>query len=217
MKTLQLVPGAVTLADLAQVYWDEAAVTLDPVCHPDIERAHDQIARAAAGNAAVYGVNTGFGKLASVKIAAKDTATLQRNLIVSHCCGVGPAISRRHARLVMALKLLSLGRGASGVRLEIVHLLEGMLGAGVTPVIPAQGSVGASGDLAPLAHMAAVMMGQGEAEFQGTVMPGAEALAKAGLVPIELGAKEGLALINGTQFSTAFALAGLFGAWRGSL
>ena len=214
MKTLQLVPGAVTLADLAQVYWDEAAVTLDPVCHPDIERAQNQIARAAAGNAAVYGVNTGFGKLASVKIAAKDTATLQRNLILSHCCGVGPAISRRHARLVMALKLLSLGRGASGVRLEIVHLLEGMLGAGVTPVIPAQGSVGASGDLAPLAHMAAVMMGQGEAEFQGTVMPGAEALAKAGLVPIELGAKEGLALINGTQFSTAFALAGLFGAWR---
>jgi histidine ammonia-lyase len=139
---------------------------------------------------------------------------LQRNLILSHCCGVGPAIPRRHARLLMALKLLSLGRGASGVRLEVVTLIEAMLAKGVTPMIPAQGSVGASGDLAPLAHMAAVMMGHGEAEFGGKVMPGAEALSAAGLTAIELGPKEGLALINGTQFSTAFALAGLFGAWR---
>ncbi len=116
----------------------------------------------------------------------------------------------------MALKLLSLGRGASGVRLEVVTLLEQMLDKGVTPVIPAQGSVGASGDLAPLAHMAAVMMGHGEAEFGGTVMAGADALKAAGLTAVELGPKEGLALINGTQFSTAFALAGLFGAWRGA-
>jgi histidine ammonia-lyase len=115
---------------------------------------------------------------------------------------------------MMVLKLLSLGRGASGVRLELIVLLEGMLAKGVTPVIPAQGSVGASGDLAPLAHMAAVMMGHGEADYEGIVLPGADALEKAGLKAIELGAKEGLALINGTQFSTAFALAGLFGAWR---
>jgi histidine ammonia-lyase len=115
----------------------------------------------------------------------------------------------------MALKLFSLGRGASGVRLEIVDLIEAMLEKGVTPVIPAQGSVGASGDLAPLAHMAAAMMGHGEAEYDGTVMSGDKALAAAGLMPVELGPKEGLALINGTQFSTAFALAGLFGAWRG--
>lgn len=187
---------------------------LDPACHADIELAHSRIAKAVAGTDAVYGVNTGFGKLASVKIESGDTATLQRNLILSHCCGVGPAISRRHARLVMALKLLSLGRGASGVRLEVVQLIEAMLDKGVTPVIPAQGSVGASGDLAPLAHMAAVMMGHGEAEFGGKVMPGGKALAAAGLTPVELGPKEGLALINGTQFSTAFALAGLFGAWR---
>ncbi|MGJ8546834.1 MAG: histidine ammonia-lyase [Sulfitobacter sp.] len=211
---LTLTPGAVTLADLAQIYWHEAPVQLDPACHGDIELAHARITAAAAGTEAVYGVNTGFGKLASVKIEAKDTATLQRNLILSHCCGVGPAISRRHARLLMALKLLSLGRGASGVRLELVHLIEAMLAKGVTPVIPAQGSVGASGDLAPLAHMAAAMMGHGEAEYNGQVMPGAQALAAAGLTPIELGPKEGLALINGTQFSTAFALAGLFGAWR---
>ena len=181
---------------------------------PAIELAQAKIAAAAAGQVAVYGVNTGFGKLASVKIAVKDTAALQRNLILSHCCGVGPAIPRRHARLMMVLTLLSLGRGASGVRLVLVDLIQCMLEKGVTPVIPAQGSVGASGDLAPLAHMAAVMMGHGEAEFDGAVMPGAAALSAAGLQPVELGAKEGLALINGTQFSTAFALAGLFGAWR---
>lgn len=217
MTTLTLTPGAVTLADLHRIYWNEEAVRLDSACHPAIELAHSRIAAAVAGTDAVYGVNTGFGKLASVKIESKDTATLQRNLILSHCCGVGPAIPRRHARLLMALKLLSLGRGASGVRLEVVRLIEGMLEKGVTPVIPAQGSVGASGDLAPLAHMAAAMMGHGEAEFDGKVMSGADALKAAGLTAIELGPKEGLALINGTQFSTAFALAGLFGAWRGAL
>ena len=214
MSTLTLTPGAVTLDHLAQIYWSEAPVRLDPACRPDMERAQARIARAAAGTDAVYGVNTGFGKLASTRIASEDTAALQRNLILSHCCGVGAAIPRRMSRMLMALKLLSLGRGASGVRLEIVDLIEAMLEAGVTPVIPAQGSVGASGDLAPLAHMAAAMMGHGEAEYQGRVMPGAEALAAANLAPVELGPKEGLALINGTQFSTAFALAGLFGAWR---
>ena len=214
MTSFTLTPGQVTLADLARIYWDELAVKLDPACFPAITAAQQKIAAAASGNDAVYGVNTGFGKLASVKIAAQDTATLQRNLILSHCCGVGAPISRAHARLIMALKLLSLGRGASGVRLELVHLLEDMLARGVTPVIPAQGSVGASGDLAPLAHMAAVMMGEGEAEFEGKHMQGGKALAAAGLKPVELGPKEGLALINGTQFSTAFALAGLFSAWR---
>ncbi|MGB4828050.1 MAG: histidine ammonia-lyase, partial [Paracoccaceae bacterium] len=162
----------------------------------------------------VYGVNTGFGKLASMRIAPEDTATLQRNLILSHCCGVGDSIPRKHARLWMVLKLLSFGRGASGVRWEFVELIEAMLKKGVTPVIPAQGSVGASGDLAPLSHMAAVIIGEGEAEYQGKVMPGAKALAAAGLTPIPLGPKEGLAFINGTQFSTAFALAGLFDGWN---
>ncbi len=214
MTTMTLTPGTVTLSQLEQVFREERPVQLDPACHPSVEEAHKRIADAAAGEAAVYGVNTGFGKLASVKIAAEDTATLQRNLILSHCCGVGPAISRTLARLMVVLKLLSLGRGASGVRPEVITLLEGMLSKGVTPVIPAQGSVGASGDLAPLSHMASVMMGAGEAEFGGDVMPGDAALSKAGLQPIELGPKEGLALINGTQFSTAFALAGLFGAWQ---
>jgi histidine ammonia-lyase len=214
VTTLTLTPGHVTLADLEVIYWGDVSVRLADTCRPAMLAAQAKIAAAAAGNAAVYGVNTGFGKLASVKIEAKDTATLQRNLILSHCCGVGESIARRHARLMMVLKLLSLGRGASGVRLEVVDLIQAMLEKAVTPVIPAQGSVGASGDLAPLAHMAAVMMGAGEAEFEGTILPGAEALARAGLKPVAFGPKEGLALINGTQFSTAFALAGLFGAWR---
>jgi histidine ammonia-lyase len=162
----------------------------------------------------VYGVNTGFGKLASVTIAPEDTAQLQRNLILSHCSGVGDPIPARMTRLMMALKLLSLGRGASGVRWDVIELMTEMLAKQVTPVVPCQGSVGASGDLAPLAHMAAAMIGEGEAEFDGKRMAGGAALAAAGLTPVELGPKEGLALINGTQFSTAFALAGLFEAWR---
>jgi len=214
VTSLTLSPGSVTLAELARVYFDEASVRLDRAAKPAVDRAAAAIRAAAEGGVPVYGVNTGFGKLASLRIAPKDTATLQRNLILSHCCGVGEPIGRAHARLMMALKLLSLGRGASGVRWELVELLEDMLDRGVTPVIPAQGSVGASGDLAPLAHMTAVLIGAGEAEYQGKVMPGAEALAAAGLKPVPLGPKEGLAFINGTQFSTAFGLAGLFEAWR---
>jgi len=214
VTSLTLFPGSVTLAELARVYFDDASVRLDRAAKPAVDRAAAAIRAAAEGGVPVYGVNTGFGKLASLRIAPKDTATLQRNLILSHCCGVGEPIGRAHARLMMALKLLSLGRGASGVRWELVELLEDMLDRGVTPVIPAQGSVGASGDLAPLAHMTAVLIGAGEAEYQGKVMPGAEALAAAGLKPVPLGPKEGLAFINGTQFSTAFGLAGLFEAWR---
>lgn len=217
MKVLILTPGQVSLNDLHKTYKEECAVKLDQSCYPAMEYAQVKIAQAAQGDEAVYGVNTGFGKLASVKIAAQDTATLQRNLILSHCCGVGTPIPRSHARLMMALKLLSLGRGASGIRISLVNLLEALLEKGITPVIPAQGSVGASGDLAPLAHMAAVLMGEGEAEYQGEILSGSKALSKAGLSPIELGPKEGLALINGTQFSTAFALAGLFDAWQAAM
>ena len=213
MTDLTLIPGQTTLAQLAKVYHSGAAVTLDRSARPAIEAAATIIQAAAAGQTPVYGVNTGFGKLASLRIALGETAALQRNLILSHCCGVGAPISRRHTRLMMVLKLLSLGRGASGVRWALIELLEGMLARGVTPVVPAQGSVGASGDLAPLAHMTAVLIGAGEASFDGQIMPGAKALALAGLEPVPLGPKEGLALINGTQFSTAFALAGLFDGW----
>ena len=209
-----LTPAAVTLAQIEHIYRNELPVKLHPSARAGVDAAAAQIAAAAAGDTAVYGVNTGFGKLASLKIAAKDTATLQRNLILSHCCGVGDPMPRNVARLMMALKLLSLGRGASGVRWEIVAQIEALLDHGITPVIPAQGSVGASGDLAPLAHMTAVMIGAGEAEVDGRILPARDALALKGLTPVTLGPKEGLALINGTQFSTAYALAGLFDAWR---
>ncbi|MCE6952872.1 histidine ammonia-lyase [Cereibacter sphaeroides] len=209
-----LTPGHATLAQLEAIWREGRAARLDPGARPAVEAAAARIAEAAAGEAPVYGVNTGFGKLANLKIAAGDTARLQRNLILSHCCGVGEPMPTATARLMMVLKLLSLGRGASGVRWEIVALLEAMLERGVTPVVPGQGSVGASGDLAPLAHMAAAMIGEGEAEMGGRVLPASAALAEAGLTPVTLGPKEGLALINGTQFSTAYALAGLFDGWR---
>jgi len=212
--TRHLTPGKATLADLHKVWRGTDPVALDPAARPGVEAAAALVATAAAGEGAVYGVNTGFGKLASVKIAPEDTATLQRNLILSHCCGVGEVLDAPTTRLMMVLKLLSLGRGASGCAWEVIEIIEGMLARGVMPVIPAQGSVGASGDLAPLAHMAATMIGEGEAIIAGTRMPGGEALQKAGLTPITLGPKEGLALINGTQFSTACALVGLWGAWQ---
>ncbi|MCJ8520706.1 histidine ammonia-lyase [Pseudorhizobium tarimense] len=212
--TIRLHPGHVTVSELADLYWCNGAAALDRSFDAGIEKSARRIAEIAAGNAPVYGINTGFGKLASIKIDSADVAKLQRNLILSHCCGLGSPLPENVVRLIMALKLISLGRGASGVRLELVRLLENMLEKGVIPVIPEKGSVGASGDLAPLAHMAAVMMGEGEAMHEGRVLPGAAALAQAGLEPIELAAKEGLALINGTQVSTALALAGLFRAHR---
>ncbi|WP_371168645.1 histidine ammonia-lyase [Aliiroseovarius sp. 2305UL8-7] len=214
MTQLVLTPGQVSLSELSQVFWHEIPVRLDRDCESAVRDAANRIDAAAAGTEAVYGVNTGFGKLASIKIAAKDTATLQRNLILSHCCGVGDAMPRHLVRLMMTLKLLSFGRGASGVRWQLVEMLEQMLARGVTPVVPAQGSVGASGDLAPLAHMTAVLLGEAEAEYENEILPAGEALNRAGLAPVELGPKEGLAFINGTQFSTAYALAGLFRGWR---
>ena len=211
---ITLTPGAVTLATLRGLYWQQTPARLDPAAMPGIENACARVAEVAAGDAAVYGINTGFGKLASIRIAPGDVATLQRNLILSHCCGVGDPLAPEIVRLIMTLKLMSLGRGASGVRPELVALLEAMLDRGLMPVIPEKGSVGASGDLAPLAHMAAVMIGAGEAWIGPDRLPGAEALARVGLSPVELVAKEGLALINGTQVSTALALAGLFRAER---
>lgn len=207
-------PGATSLAVLEAIWRTDAPARLDPSARPGVDASATVIHKAARGDDPVYGVNTGFGKLASVRIAPDDTEALQRNLILSHCCGVGEALEPATVRLMMALKLLSLGRGASGVRWDICALIEAMLERGVLPVIPVQGSVGASGDLAPLAHMAAVMIGEGEATHRGRTMTGGAALAAAGLTPVVLGPKEGLALINGTQFSTACALVGLFEAWR---
>ena len=209
---LTLTPGTTDLAMLETLWREGAPARLDDGARAPVEAAAQRVRVAARGDVPGYGVNTGFGKLASVRITPDDTETLQRNLILSHCCGVGDTLDIATTRLMMALKLLSLGRGASGVRWEICALIEGMLAQDVTPVLPSQGSVGASGDLAPLAHMSAVMIGEGEALFKDEYLPGGEALARAGLTPVTLGPKEGLALINGTQFSTAAALAALFEA-----
>ncbi len=209
---IEMIPGTVTLATLEEIWRKGTPAHLAASARPAVEAAAAMVAEAAAGEAPVYGINTGFGKLASTKIAAKDTATLQRNLILSHSCGVGEPLAEDKVRLMMVLKLLSLGRGASGVRWLVINQIEEMLARGVTPVVPSQGSVGASGDLAPLAHMTAAMIGEGEATFEGERLSGAEALKRAGMEPIVLGPKEGLGLINGTQFSTACALAGLFQA-----
>lgn len=211
MTTITLIPGQMTLADWRSIYRG-AAVSLDPACHAPVAKGAATVAAIVDKGAPVYGINTGFGKLANIGIARDDLATLQRNLVISHAAGVGEPVPAAIVRLMMALKLASLGRGASGIRLETLLRLEAMLARNLLPVVPGQGSVGASGDLAPLAHMSAGMIGLGDMLLDGVRMSAAEALAKAGLTPLELGPKEGLALLNGTQFSTAHALAGLFEA-----
>jgi histidine ammonia-lyase len=214
MSAVLLTPGRADLTRIEAIYRQGLPARIDRAAKDRIIAAAEKIAIAASGDKPVYGVNTGFGKLANVKIRKADTASLQRNLILSHCAGVGERAPGAIVRLMMVLKLLSLGRGASGVRWAIIEMIEAMLESGVTPVVPAQGSVGASGDLAPLAHMAATMIGEGQAEFNGRILPSQDALKAVGIAPVELAAKEGLALINGTQFSCAYALAGLFDAWR---
>ncbi|MEO1293733.1 MAG: histidine ammonia-lyase [Pseudomonadota bacterium] len=215
---MTLLPGQVGL-DTLRATLAGTPSRLDPSCRPAVEASAAIIAAAAAGEAPLYGVNTGFGKLASVRIAAEDTAQLQRNLIRSHASGIGPALAPSTVRLILALKLLSLGRGASGVRWGVIEQIEALLAADLLPVIPAQGSVGASGDLAPLAHMTLALMGEGEADLKGERMAAGDALRRIGRAPISLGPKEGLALINGTQVSTALAIEGLFRAntalWSG--
>jgi histidine ammonia-lyase len=212
-RTVRLVPGSVSLVDWREVYFG-AAVALDESCRSQIEAGAKTIEAIIAKGEPVYGINTGFGKLASVRIGHADLATLQRNLVLSHAAGVGEPLPVPVVRLMMSLKLASLAQGASGVRWSTIEHLVGCLKQGLVPVVPGQGSVGASGDLAPLAHMTAALMGVGEFVVDGARIPAETALAKADLAPLALGPKEGLALLNGTQTSTALALAGLFEAER---
>lgn len=206
-------PGNVPYADWLAIYRGTAPRLHDD-CHAVIAASAASVDRIIARGDPVYGINTGFGKLASVRIDTADLTTLQRNIVLSHAAGVGDPMPVPVARLMMALKLASLAHGASGVRPATIALLEAMLARGLTPSVPAQGSVGASGDLAPLAHMTAAMIGVGTILVDGQSMPARDALDQAGLAPLTLGPKEGLALLNGTQFSTAYALAGLFEAER---
>ena len=210
---VELNPGAVTLAELRGV-WGGAAVELSLQAWEAIEAASQAVGRILASGRTVYGVNTGFGLLAQTRIADDRLEELQRNLILSHSCGLGEPLERRIVRMTIALKAIGLGRGHSGVRPAIVERLLALLDAEALPVIPSQGSVGASGDLAPLAHLAAALIGEGEIELAGERMAAAEALRRMGLEPLVLGPKEGLALINGTQVSTAIALDVLFTAER---
>ncbi|MCG7503561.1 histidine ammonia-lyase [Mesorhizobium retamae] len=211
MTELVLKPGNATLADWRAIYRGATPV-LDPSYKAAIEASAKAVERIVAKGEPVYGINTGFGKLASVRIPAADLETLQRNIVLSHAAGVGEPMPVAVARLMMALKMASLAQGASGVRQQTIDLLQKMLANDVIPVVPAQGSVGASGDLAPLSHMTAVMIGVGECFTPHGRVPARVAFASHGLEPVILGAKEGLALLNGTQFSTAYALAGLFEA-----
>jgi len=206
-----LKPGATSLKEWRAIYRG-AGAALDPACRAAVDESAKAVARIISKGAPIYGINTGFGKLASVKIADADLQQLQRNIVLSHAAGVGEPMPVNVARLMMALKIASLGQGASGIQSRTLDLLEAMIARDIVPVIPNQGSVGASGDLAPLAHMTSVMIGVGEAFTPKGRMSAVDALDSAGLAPIVLGAKEGLALLNGTQFSTAYGLAGLFEA-----
>ncbi len=214
MKSIPLTPATLSLHDLEDVYRNGSIVEVNRKAKEQVDRAAAVVDRYATGASPVYGVNTGFGKLANTRIDAKDTGQLQRNLILSHCCGVGDPLPDSIVRMIMVLKLNSLGRGASGVRWILIELLQEMLANNILPLIPSQGSVGASGDLAPLAHLTAAMMGEGDVRLNGVQMPAGQALKSAGLAPVVLAAKEGLGMINGTQVSTALALAGLFECWR---
>jgi histidine ammonia-lyase len=197
------------MRDWQRIYAGARAV-LDPSAAAAVDKSARTVESIVDRGEPVYGINTGFGKLASVRIERADLARLQRNIVLSHAAGVGAPTPHNVVRLMMALKLASLGQGASGVRSATVTLLQAMLAEGLVPVIPCQGSVGASGDLAPLAHLAATMIGVGELSLNGEPRPALEALRARGLAPLDLGPKEGLALLNGTQFSTAYALAALF-------
>ena len=209
---MQLVPGHLTLPALRSYALSREPLRLDDSARGALAGGAAAVARIVAEGKPVYGINTGFGKLAQTHIAADQLELLQRNLVLSHSVGVGAPLDDAAVRLTMLLKVASLARGYSGVRPEIVDAMVALLNAGVHPVIPSKGSVGASGDLAPLAHMSAVLLGWGQARHQGRVLPAVEALKIAGLSPLTLGPKEGLALLNGTQVSTALALIGLFAA-----
>ncbi len=214
MKPLLLVPGSLRYADLRHLWAAPQDIAVDAAARPAVDAAAQAVDRVIASGRTVYGVNTGFGLLARTHIDAARLAELQRALVLSHSAGTGALLDDGVVRLTMALKAASLARGYSGIRWSVIEALVALANAGVVPCIPAQGSVGASGDLAPLAHLSAVLIGEGEAKVDGRVVPARDALARAGVKPVVLGPKEGLALLNGTQVSTALALAGLFAAER---
>ncbi|PCF94615.1 histidine ammonia-lyase [Vreelandella nigrificans] len=212
MTHLDIQPGKMTLAQARQVFQSPVTVSLPASANDAIQKSVDCVNRVVEENRTVYGINTGFGLLAQTRIADEDLEALQRSLVLSHATGVGAAMDDNLVRLIMVLKVNSLARGFSGIRREVLDALIALINAEVYPHIPLKGSVGASGDLAPLAHMSVVLIGVGKARYKGEWLSAEEALKIAGLSPIALAPKEGLALLNGTQVSTAYALRGLFDA-----
>ena len=210
MDTLTLIPGTLTLQQLRTVFRQHVSLSLDDSAKAAIEAAEQTVLDVIKENRTVYGINTGFGLLANTRIDVDELELLQRSIVLSHAAGTGDFMSEDTVRLLMLLKINSLARGYSGIRLSVVEALIQLYNAEVYPAIPEKGSVGASGDLAPLAHMSVVLLGEGEAFYRGERIEAKQALNIAGLEPIALAPKEGLALLNGTQASTAFALQGLF-------
>jgi histidine ammonia-lyase len=208
----RLIPGQLRLTELRELLHSRRQIEIDPAAHAAIDASAGVVQAVLDRKQTAYGVNTGFGSLAHTRIPDAQVADLQRRLVVSHAAGTGPLLSDDAVHLILLLKINALARGFSGIRRPVIEALVRLLNAQVYPCIPAKGSVGASGDLAPLAHMSAALLGLGEVRHQGKVLPARDGLKLAGLQPVELAAKEGLALLNGTQASTALACIGLFAA-----
>jgi len=207
-----ITPGGLDATILYRIWRSSGPLVCDPAWRPRVEQSAEAVAGIVASGETVYGINTGFGKLAATRIADDQLAELQTRLILSHAAGTGPNLADRTLRLVMALKIGALAQGFSGIRWLVIEALEALIAHRVYPLVPAKGSCGASGDLAPLAHIAAALTGVGAVRIDGREMPASAGLEKAGIAPLAFGPKEGLAFINGTQVSTALALEGLFGA-----
>ena len=210
MYTFEIQPGLLTLAQLRKIARNRVNVSIANHAVPAIHKSQQLVNQMIEENRTVYGINTGFGLLANTRIEVDDLEELQRSIVLSHAAGIGQLMDDATVRLVMVLKINSLARGFSGIRLTVIEALMTLINTEVFPCIPEKGSVGASGDLAPLAHMSAVLLGEGQARYRGEIISGMAALKIAGLTPVTLAPKEGLALLNGTQVSTAFALQGLF-------
>ena len=210
--SFELTPGRLPLTDLHALWRSPRPLTLPAEAWARVDAAAETVAAVVREDRKVYGVTTGFGSLARTSISADQVTELQHRLVVSHCVGLGDALSERVVRLILQLKINALAQGHSGIRRQVIEMLLGLLNGGATPIVPAKGSVGASGDLAPLAHLSAPLIGLGEIAIAGERMAAAEGLRRLGMSPVELAAKEGLALLNGTQVSTALALEGLFSA-----
>ena len=211
INKLNIIPGQLTLAQLRDVVrYNDIIYSLDESAFEEIHKSAAAVQQVIRENRVVYGINTGFGLLASTRIKTEELELLQRSIVLSHSAGFGEYMEDETVRLMMVLKINSLSRGFSGIRLEVIQALITLLNAQIYPCVPKKGSVGASGDLAPLSHMVLPLLGEGEMSYQGEVISATEGLKVAGLAPIAFAAKEGLALLNGTQASTAFSLEGLF-------